>query len=231
MASTISIPTRFSERVVVTKALLIVGILSSVLYVIMNIVVPMNFEGYNSVTQTISELSAIDAPTRPLWVWLGVVYTLLITAFGWGIIKSSAHNRPLRIAGVLMVVYGIVGIFWPLAPMHQREVLAAGGGTISDTMHLVMAMVSSLFMTVAMGFGAAAFAGRFRIYSIVTIIMLLLFAVLTSVDAPNVEKNLPTPFLGIIERIMIGVFLLWVVVLSLILLKKTGPVSAKGRAA
>lgn len=63
-------------------------------------------------------------------------------------------------------------------------------------------------MTMAMGFGAAAFSRRFLIYSIVTILMLFVFAVLTSVDAPDVQANLPTPWLGIVERIMIGVFLL-----------------------
>jgi len=71
-----------------------------------------------------------------------------------------------------------------------------------------------------MGFGAAALSIRFRIYSIITIVTLFVFAILTSVDAPNVQANLPTPLLGIWERIMIGAFLLWVVVLAIILLKK-----------
>jgi hypothetical protein len=30
------------------------------------------------------ELFAIGAPTRSLWVLLGIAYTLLATAFGWG---------------------------------------------------------------------------------------------------------------------------------------------------
>ena len=50
------------------KLLLIYGILSSLLYVAINILVPMAWDGYNAVSQTVSELSAIDAPTRPLWL-------------------------------------------------------------------------------------------------------------------------------------------------------------------
>jgi hypothetical protein len=40
------------------RILLLCGILSSLLYVAMLIFVPMQYEGYNSFTQTISELSA-----------------------------------------------------------------------------------------------------------------------------------------------------------------------------
>jgi hypothetical protein len=49
------------------KTLLVCGILSSMLYVAMTVVVGMQWEGYSSTSQTISELSAIGAPTRPVW--------------------------------------------------------------------------------------------------------------------------------------------------------------------
>lgn len=203
------------------KIFLLCGILSSLLYIAMLIFVPMQYEGYNSTTQTISELSAIGAPTRPLWVILGIIYSLFITAFGWGIRQSADGNRRLRIAGTLLFVYGIIGQGWTFAPMHQREVLAAGGGTLIDTMHIfVMSPVSSLFMLVSMGFAAAAFGNRFRFYSIATIIFLIGFGALTGMDGPDVEANLPTPLLGVWERIMLGVFLLWAVVLAIILLRK-----------
>ena len=141
------------------KALLVCGILSSLLYVAMNVFIPMQWEGYSSASQTVSELSAIGAPTRPLWVPLGTVYTLLVAAFGWGVLASSRWNRPLRVAGGLLVAYGVIGLAWP--PMHLREVLAAGGGTLTDTMHIVFAMVTVLLMLLAIGFGAAAFGKRF----------------------------------------------------------------------
>lgn len=202
------------------KVLLFCGVLSSLLYVAMLIFVPVQYEGYSIVNQTISELSAIDAPTRPLWVPLGIVYTLLIAAFGWGIRQSAGGNRRLLIAGTLLAAYGIIGIGWVFAPMHRREVLAAGGGTISDTMHLVMGAVSNLFMMFSMGFAAAALGKRFRLYSIVTIITLLVFGILTGVNAADVNANRPTPLVGIWEIIMLGVFLLWVVVLAIILLRR-----------
>ena len=201
------------------KIFLFCGILSSLLYIGMNVFIPMWYEGYSSASQTVSELSAIDAPTRSLWVLLGIVYTLLVIAFGWGICLSADHNRPLRIVGILMIIYGIVGIGWPFGPMHQREVLAAGGGTLSDTMHIVFTMITVTTMLLAMGFGAAAYGKRFRFYSIATILLLLGFGVLTGLDAPRLQANLPTPLLGVWERIMIGVYLIWMMVLANVLLR------------
>ncbi|MGZ5133678.1 MAG: DUF998 domain-containing protein [Flavitalea sp.] len=202
----------------VRKFLLACGMLSSLLYIAMNVFMPMLYVGYNSASQTVSELSAIGAPTRPLWVALAVVYALLMIAFGLGVRRSAGRNRSLRIVGTVMIVNGVIGLFWP--PMHQREVLAAGGGTMTDTLHIVFTMITIPLFLLAIGFGAAAFGKRFRTYSIVTIVLLIVFGVLTGLDSPRMEADLPTPWMGIWERISIGAYMLWVVVLSIILLRK-----------
>jgi hypothetical protein len=202
---------------VVRKVLLICGIISSLLYIAMNVFIPMRWEGYSSASRTISELSAIDAPTRSLWVPFGIVYALLAAAFGWGVRKSAAANRPLQIVGGLLFINGVISLFWP--PMHQREVLAAGGGTLTDTMHIVFSMVTVLLFMLSIGFGAAAFGKRFRFYSIATMVILIAFGVLTGLDAPRMEANLSTPLIGVWERINIGVYMLWVMVLAIALLR------------
>ena len=194
------------------KALLVCGILSSLLYGAM--IGAIGSEGYSRISQTPSELTAIGAPTRSLWMLLGAVYTVLVTAFGWGVWKSAGRDRALRIVGGLLVAYGSLGLLWPFAPMHQREVLAAGGGTLSDTMHLVLATATVLLMFVAMGVAASAFGKRFRVYSIASVAVLVAFGALTFWDAPRVQANLPTPWIGLWERSNISVFLLWVVVLA-----------------
>ena len=218
MNTTISVSNGFSQKILLKKTLLIGGILSSLLYVAMNIIVAMQYPGYNPASYTVSELSAIGAPTRSLWTGWAFVYTFLVTAFGWGIFKSAGEDRAIRIMGALILIYGALGLVWHFAPMHQREVLAAGGGTVSDTMHLVLSFVSVLLMLMAIGFGAAAFDETFRFYSIISLVMLLIFGILTGLDAPKVESNQPTPLIGIWERINIGIFLLWVVVLAVLLL-------------
>lgn len=192
--------------------LLSCGILSSVLYISMNIFVPMLFEGYNSASQTVSELSAIDAPTRSLWVSLAMLYILLFAAFGFGIWKSAFGNRHLRILGTLILVYVGINFYWP--PMHLR----GNEPTLTDTLHITWAMITLFLMMLIMGFGAAALGKLFRFYTIITFVVFIAFGILIGVEAPGIAKNLPTPRIGIWERINIGAFMLWVIVLALVLL-------------
>jgi hypothetical protein len=204
----------------VRDAWLICGVVSTLLYVAMNAIVPLGWPDYRLASQTVSELSAVGAPTRPLWVVMGLLYTLLVTGFGWGVRLAAGDNRRLRLAGILIAIYGGLGIAWVFAPMHLRPVLAAGGGTFSDTAHVALGVVTEALYLLALGFAAAALGKAFRIYSIATFAVLLVFGVLTFRDAPGVGANQPTPLLGVWERINIGVFLAWVVVLALTLLRR-----------
>jgi hypothetical protein len=200
------------------KAFLVCGILASLLYVAMNVFVPLQWPGYSFASRVISELSAIDAPTRALWVPLGTIYSVLMLAFGWGVWASARGNRPLRVAGALIFVYSGIGLGWP--PMHQREVVAAGGGTLTDTLHIVWSAAWVAFMLAAIGFGAVALGKRFRLYSIATLVILVGFGMFTGLDAPKLSTNLPTPLIGVWERIQIGVVILWDIVLAIALLRR-----------
>lgn len=205
------------------KTLLACGVASSLLYAAM--IWGIRYEGYSLISQVPSELTALGAPTQRLWALLGPIYTLLVVAFGCGIWGSAARNRAVRIVGGLILAYASLGLLWPFAPMHQREVLAAGGGTLSDTIHVALGGVTVFLMFLAIGFGATAFGKRFRVYSIASIVVLLAFGGLTFLEAPRLQTNLPTPWIGLWERINISVFLLWVVVLAT-MLWRTG--SARG---
>jgi hypothetical protein len=193
------------------------GIVSSLLYVAMNVFVALQWEGYSSASQTVSELSAIGAPTRPLWVTLAIAYTALVAAFGWGVLQSAGQTRSLRIVGWLVVANALLGLAWP--PMHRREVLAAGGGTSTDTLHIIWTVATNVLFMLQIGFAAVASGKRFRFYSLATMVLLVAFGALTGMEAPGLEANLPTPLIGVWERSGIGAFMLWVVVLAIALLR------------
>jgi hypothetical protein len=218
LGAVMSVPLVPSWREATRKVMLFGGILSSLLYVAINIIVPMQWKAYNIASQTVSELSAVDAPTRTLWIVLCTPFTLLMVGFAWSVLKSASDNRPLRVAGILMLIYAALGIIWPFAPMHLRETLAAGGSTFSDTIHISLGVITEVLYLFALGFAAAAFGLWFRVYSIATFVALLIFGILTFLDAPAMGANQPTPLIGIWERINIGLFLVWVVVLAIILL-------------
>jgi hypothetical protein len=196
------------------KVLLACGILSSLWYIAINIYVPLKYQGYVLSSLTVSELSAIGSPTRLIWVLLVLLYPLLFGAFGWGILRSPASNRALRIVGVLILAYSAFNLYWP--PMHMR----GAQPTLTDTLHIVWASVTVLLMVTMMAIGAAALGKRFRVYTILSIISNLTFGVLTSLEAPNIPTNGATPWIGVWERINIAVFMVWVVVLAVALLRK-----------
>jgi len=209
-----------------SRILLACGVLSSVYYALLNVFVPLQWPEYSSLDQTVSELSAIGAPTRALWVGAVIPYILLFAAFGWGVIRSGAGNRNLRVVGALIVAYAAFNLYWP--PMHLRETLAGTGPTLTDTLHLVWAGVTVLLFISIMGFGATALGKRFRLFTIASLSVLLFFGILTAIAAPDVQANLPTPWAGVYERINIGVFLCWIVVLATVLLRKHTTRSAAG---
>lgn len=199
-----------------TKVFLICGIFSSLLYVPVTIIGAMQWDGYNSASQSISELIAIDAPSAPLVVPLFIIYSVLIYIFGLGIWRSSGRKRTLRFVAVLIVGKEIFGLIVTLfAPMHLRGV----DKTLSDTMHIILTAVGTLLcMFPAMGIAVTAFGKRFRLYTIATIIIFLVFGVIAGMDGPKVAANLPTPFLGVWERINVFGYMIWIVVLAFVLL-------------
>jgi hypothetical protein len=187
-------------------------------YVAINIIVPIQYPGYNIASQTVSELSAIDAPTRPLWFVLCIFYSLFFIAFGSGIWLSANGNRKLRFVAAFVLFDAVFGFFWP--PMHQREVIAAGGGTLTDTLHLVWAFVHLALMLLMIGFGAAAFGKSFRIFSVAIVLIFIVFGILTTKESQGIPANLPTPHVGNWERINIGAYMLWIIVFAIMLLRR-----------
>jgi hypothetical protein len=202
-------------------ALLLCGVAALPLYVVMDIVIARRYEGYRYRDRTISELSAIDAPTRSLWMPPGFVYSGLTLAFGLGVWSTAGRRPRLRAVGILAALVGLIGfVGWPFAPMHKREVLATGGGTRTDTAHLALGGVNSLLFILSIIFGSATFGSRFRLYSIGTLLAMLIGGVATSVNAPRVSANEPTPWIGIFERVAVFSPMLWYATLAVGLMRE-----------
>jgi len=116
------------------KALLICGILSSPLCVGTYILAGMLWEGYSFTDQAVSELSTIDAPTRPLVVPLYLVYDVLMIAFGLGV-WGYGRKRALRLTGGLLGGIGVLGFVGVPFPLQ----LGVAEATFTNTMHSILA--------------------------------------------------------------------------------------------
>ncbi len=200
-------------------ALLICGIASSVYYAAVTAYVTMQADGYSSMSQAVSELSAVDAPTRSLWVALSIPYTLLVIAFGCGVRLSAGRSRALRAVGALFVAEAFIGAFWP--PMHLRGVET----TMTDTLHIVWTAGWLVVMLTAMGLAAAVLGTRFRAYTFATLAAFIGFGTLTAIQGTRLAAGLPTPYLGLWERIDMGAGMLWIAALALTLLRSDAEAS------
>lgn len=205
----------------VRKLLLGCGIVSSVLYVVTDVLGTLRYPGYSYADQTFSELTAEGAPTRDFMVALNVIpYDLLVAAFARGVRASAGPKRAVRLTGAMLFGYAAFGVAGGLVfPMRPREALAADEGTPRNSMHVPATAVMSLFVVLAMGFGTALLGKRFRYYSYGTIAVLLVCGTLASLQAGRMSANEPTPWMGAEERVNIYATMLWVAVLAIALLR------------
>lgn len=211
-----------SRRRIAQIALITCGVLSSALYIGLNIAAPARYPGYDWISQTVSELSAIGAPSRGFWVAGGFIYTVLVVAFGLGVLWT-ARSAALRTAGVALVLHGAIGPFWP--PMHMR----GEQPTQTDLFHIVFSGIALALMLVTMWAGATALGKAFRNYTILTVICFLVFGTLTGISGPRIATNEPTPWIGLWERINIGAYMLWTMVFAWGLMRLETPDQIEAR--
>jgi hypothetical protein len=103
-------------------------------------------------------------------------------------------------------------ILWNFFPMHMR----GDPPTFTDTMHGILAI--NPFVLASLVLGAIYFKNWFRYYSIATILLLIITAMLAFSSATLVFKNQPTPGLGTTERVSQYSHQLWHMVLAIVLL-------------
>ncbi|HET7818378.1 MAG TPA: DUF998 domain-containing protein [Bacteroidia bacterium] len=198
--------------------LLLCGIIASILYPLTDVIASYTWKAYDVNSQTVSELFAINAPSRSVVVPLFIAYSVFVYFFGWGIWLSAGDKRPLRIAAILIISKEVMGLLGTLfTPIHLRGI----PGDMRDVWHGIITAAGVLFcMFPAMGFGAAAFEKPFRIYSIITMAVFITFGTLSGFMGDALSKNEPTPWMGIYERINIYGYMIWVIVFAILLVKR-----------
>jgi hypothetical protein len=197
-----------------TRLLVFCGVAAPALYIAGDILMAMKDDGYNYLHQTISELNAVGAPTRGLSIAFGAAVYLLLIAFGIGVRQAAGEGGKLRLAGNLLVALGIFSLWAvPFASMDVR-------GAEQEPTHLVAGAFAVVLLVMIIGVTAAAYPGIWRRYSIGTLVVMLAFGAWTAMDGPRVAEGLPTPWIGVKERISVYSYQLWLMMLALFLVSK-----------
>jgi len=177
------------------RTLLGCGIVGAALYPLSDVFAAMRYPGFSYRDQAVSELFAIGAPTSTLVVSLFTASSTLLLLFAFGLWMSANGNRWVRPMAVMMALNTIDALtLWNFFPMHMRGVQP----TFTDTMHGVLAI--DPFVLAALILGAKAFPGRFRAYTIITIVFTTLLALTAIAYVRAFMANEPTPWMGISER-------------------------------
>ena len=92
------------------KTLLACGFLSSLLYVVATILGALKWPAYSAVSQSVSELMAIEAPSRPIVTGVLTLYAPLLVAFAGGLWLTAGARKPLRVLAVVAAAYGLLNV-------------------------------------------------------------------------------------------------------------------------
>ena len=157
-------------------------------------------------------MSAIGSPVRPVVLPFFIVYDVLFFVFALGVLGFAGQKRAVRVLGGLLVAYGALNFVAIFTPEHLGETATS----LSNTTHIVAAGLTTLLFLLQLGLGAAAFGKKFRVYSLGTLVTVLVLGVyiFSVVNA----GQLPL-FVGVTERILIYGYMLWVAVLAVVLLR------------
>ena len=199
------------------RLLLFCGVLSAVGYIATDILASSLYPGYSFRGQAVSELFAIGAPTSRLAAPLFSLCSVLLLAFAVGVWRVAGPRRLVRAVAVTFACSAVVGLLiWNVFPMHMR----GAERSFTDTMHLILAANPFVLLSLVLAIGA--FPGRFRVYSVATVVIMLVPAFAAFSYTRAVEMNQPTPWLGATERLAQYGYEVWQVVFAFVLLRNRG---------
>lgn len=169
------------------------------------------YPGYSHISQDISQLTSTHSPIRG-FMNIFFIYNILITFYGYGLYKI--RNTMLSQVGALCIMLiGILGLLIAWFPINTRGTEITATGII----HIGIVSIVSL-LTVLSGF-MFWFGYRnthLRLFAKISLIAGILFVL----SGPIAAANVLSPYAGLFERIPIGIFLLWVLISSVIMLRR-----------
>jgi hypothetical membrane protein len=193
------------------KLLMLCGMLAAVVYVGTVILGGLLSPGYSHISMAISELVADGAPNRALLSPLFLLYNTLLTVFGMGLfLKAISPSRgpASGISGSLaLVLVGLAGIL--MEPAFPQE---PGGTatTFAGTMHFLMAGIASLGTMVAILSLGLWFRKFPDVKGYVTYSMISVSIIFISGGLSAAALAYHSVLFGLIERITILTFTLWI---------------------
>lgn len=179
------------------------------------------FPGYNHVADFISELTQSGRiGTEPIELLFGL-YNALVLAFALTSLRMARGHVEWTISFVLLFAVGVAGILmWPFPQDPVGAPVTPRGLT-----HIVLAALEALGSMAAIGFAALAWRRTpdgedMAIFSTACLAIVFASGLLGAAGAVG-----GWTVTGLLERVTIGFFLLWMLVTAAVLLRRSGALS------
>lgn len=173
--------------------------------------------GYSHMANAISELTDIDAPARVTLSGAFVAYDLCLLAFASALPHTVfPHRRALTLAAVTLAVVALAGV-------GMSTVFPAGdpGARIPLTgwTHIALAAVASLGSMVAVLALARSAAASDRFRGLARFSYAIFAVILVSGAWAAISAATHSPLMGLVERVTIGAFMVWLLAVGVALLR------------
>src|ERR1041385_1293726 len=197
------------------KLLMLCGVSAAIIYMGTVILGGLMRPDYSHISMAISELVADGAPNRSLLSSLFLLYNVLLTVFGIGLFFKANSQTDRKMSGIVgslaLILVGLAGILMELVFAQEPGGTAT---TFTGTMHFVMAGIASLGTMVAvLGIGLwFRNVPEMRSYVFYSIISVAVIFASGGSSVPAMANH--SPLFGLIERITIFTFTLWMFVIG-----------------
>ncbi len=194
------------------------GILSPIFFVLVDIIGGMITPDYCRIINAVSELTQAGSENIYLLSSLFFISAVMGIGFGIGIVTEFSYSRSKLIfsGGILIIINGIfsglTGTIFPMDPFNVDI-------TFAGTLHIILTALNALMIMLlipmmGIGFYRERQWVSFRLYSIITLLIIVIFGGSTPVLMMN-----DIGLLGLFERIVIYSYLLWFFVLAFKLIR------------
>ncbi len=186
----------------IKKISLNAGLLATILFAILVVVLPFFVDGYSHFSDTVSELAMDRSPVAGIAKLLGYGTAVLMVAFGYQVIKFSQNEGLNKVPGFQILYFGIaefaVNVFPAPDPLHNVFGLSF---LITYMTPLVVVLVWK------------ATPKRFRQANLWFFFAILIAIILNLL--PAFTRDLPMQYWGLVQRLLLACFWGWVVYLNL----------------
>ena len=200
------------------KSYAIFGIIGPIVYILAVFIGGALRNDYSQITNTISELTLTNAPNKLLLDVLFSFYNISLLIFGCGAYLDSGidNSKKYKVASIFLALIGLLGLSMYFFPQDPR----GAASTMAGTIHIILAGIISPLTIISIfliGLSLRKYSDLklFEIYSYISGLIVLVSGGIAAVSIAN-----NSIYGGLFERITIFTFMIWVILLSYLILRK-----------